>query len=277
MLSNLYSNSLLVIISFLGVISINNGQNILIDSSKVKEDTIYLTLDDDLLINDYNIDSLLTGLNFNSGQDYKNTKNNMVALRKSCKSSYNKIISSSEKLQFLDSIMNVFVFNLLNEIIPYWYGTVWDFEGHTDIPNKGEIACGYFVSTTLRDMGLNLNRYRLAQADPLTEAMTIAIKKRYISIFSMDNYSNVRDILQSLDDGLYFVGLDYHVGYLYKKDYQFYFIHSNYLDRKVMIEKAEFSQAFYSNYYYLTKISNNHDIALAWINQTPLKIILKSD
>ncbi|WMJ72126.1 hypothetical protein RCC89_02925 [Cytophagaceae bacterium ABcell3] len=54
-----------------------------------------------------------------------------------------------------DSVGRVFSDYLVNKLIPYWYGTKWDFEGHTDVPGKGEIACGYFVSTTLNlDYGL---------------------------------------------------------------------------------------------------------------------------
>ena len=62
----------------------------------------------------------------------------------------------------LDSVCRYFDNALVNDIIPFWYGTKWSFEGHTNKPNDGEIACGYFVSTTLKDVGLNINRYHLA-------------------------------------------------------------------------------------------------------------------
>ena len=70
----------------------------------------------------------------------------------------------------LDSVQQYFEEQLLNGIIPYWYGTAWSFEGHTNVPNQGEIACGYFVSTTLVHMGLDINRYRMAQKSPIDEA-----------------------------------------------------------------------------------------------------------
>ncbi len=53
----------------------------------------------------------------------------------------------------IDSISKYFCEALVNKIIPYWYGTPWDFNGHTDIPNESNVACGYFVSTPLRHMG----------------------------------------------------------------------------------------------------------------------------
>ena len=76
----------------------------------------------------------------------------------------------SKKKITLDSVKKSFTELLLNKIIPYWYGTTWSFNGHTSKPNQGEIACGYFVSTTLKDMGLKLNRYCLAQKSPIDEA-----------------------------------------------------------------------------------------------------------
>src|SRR5690606_907796 len=105
---------------------------------------------------------------------------------------YMAITDTLEQNQFLDSVMEVFTLKLLNEIIPYWYGTEWDFEGHTAIPNEGKIACGYFVSTTLRDMGLNINRYKLAQQHGLNEARTIALgNTNNIISFNLAKFNNV--------------------------------------------------------------------------------------
>ena len=47
----------------------------------------------------------------------------------------------TSKAQFL-AISESFEDNLINKIIPFWYGTKWSFEGHSNEPNKGEIACG---------------------------------------------------------------------------------------------------------------------------------------
>jgi hypothetical protein len=40
---------------------------------------------------------------------------------------------------------------------------VWDYNGYTNTPKNGVIACGYFVSTTLKHFGFNLNRYDVAK------------------------------------------------------------------------------------------------------------------
>ena len=77
----------------------------------------------------------------------------------------------------IDSVGEIFKESLLNKIIPFWEGTEWSFEGHTSKPKSGKIACGYFVSTTLQDIGLNLNRYKLAKQSPINEARSLSIDR----------------------------------------------------------------------------------------------------
>ena len=44
-----------------------------------------------------------------------------------------------------------------NGIPGYWIGTVWDFNGVTRTPKQGAIACGYFVTNVLTDLGFKIN------------------------------------------------------------------------------------------------------------------------
>lgn len=151
---------------------------------------------------------------------------------------------------------------LLNQIIPHWYGTEWDFNGYTDIPNQGVIACGYFVSTTLEHVGVVINRYHLAQQGGLNEAKSLAIvDSNYFTVYGIDA---LKTKIKSYDDGIYFVGLDNHVGYLYKEKGVLYFIHSNYIEDRVMIEKAEYAQAFQSNVYVVAELSTNEALLSKW-------------
>ncbi len=49
-------------------------------------------------------------------------------------------------------------------IFPHWIGTKWDYNGYTNEPGEDKlIACGYFVSTSLKHMGFNWNRFDLAK------------------------------------------------------------------------------------------------------------------
>ncbi len=217
-------------------------------------------------------DSLVCGLNFQTGPHYESTKRDIINWRKKVKDTFLAIKSLQEKDLYLDSICVVFTSKLLNEIIPYWYGTEWDFDGHTSTPKNGKIACGYFVSTTLYHMGLKLNRYKLAQQDPLHEAKSIAMADQNLTTYHVDDQNTMLEMLKEISDGLYFVGLDYHVGYLYKKDNVNYFIHSNFIEDKVMIELAESSLAFNSEMYYLSRISKNRELMVKWINNLTINI-----
>ena len=39
-----------------------------------------------------------------------------------------------------------------------WYFTPWTFNGYSETPKEGSIACGYFVTTTLSDMRFKVPR-----------------------------------------------------------------------------------------------------------------------
>lgn len=213
------------------------------------------------------IDTINCGLNFKVLNPYPFEKNQALRLA-------NKYfnLDSSFKENHLDSIGEIFTKQLLNRIIPHWYGTPWDFEGHTSIPNKGEIACGYFVSTTLRDMGLNLNRYKLAQKAPIYEAKSIAID---LINFKEFDHDSIFKFINEIKSGLYFVGLDNHVGYLWINNGIAYFIHSNYITGVVMTELATESDAFYSSVYYISEISKNRELMEKWLTRDTMLIISK--
>lgn len=162
---------------------------------------------------------------------------------------------------------------LVNDIIPHWYGTEWDFNGYTEVPNQGVIACGYFVSTTLLHMGINVNRYKMAQQAGLYEAQTLALsEENYRTIRGSDSLKVI--LKREYEDGIYFVGLDNHVGYLYIKDQIPYFIHSNYIDDRVMIEKAFYAPAFESGIYVIAEISTNEELMERWRSGAVVPVIL---
>ncbi len=201
------------------------------------------------------IDSVALGINFEPKGSYN-------ALKISIKKRMDNGQNSGEDLEHY----------LINEIIPFWYGTPWDFNGYTAVPHEGVIACGYFVSTTLQHAGLNINRYHLAQQAGLDEAKSLAITdNHYETIYGIDQLEKI--LKERYSDGLYFVGLDNHVGYLYIKQGEFYFIHSNYIENRVMIEKALYAPAFQSNIYVLADITNNEALVEKWRKGEVVKVV----
>ncbi|NNK18654.1 MAG: hypothetical protein HKP49_05830 [Maribacter sp.] len=170
-----------------------------------------------------------------------------------------------------DKIGTAFAEHLVDGIIPHWYGTPWSFGGHTTIPNQGKIACGYFISTTLRDMGMNLNRYKLAQKSPIDEAKMISCGA-VISSIVQDSPEKAYDEIDHLTkEGLYFIGFDEgHVGYLLKREGELFLIHSNYLSPvSVCMETLKESKVFKRfTTFHLVAISHNDTLLQRWLNKS---------
>ncbi len=168
-----------------------------------------------------------------------------------------------------DSIKAEFTDHLVDKIIPHWYGTPWSFGGHTAVPNQGKIACGYFISTTLRDMGINLNRYKLAQKSPIDEAIIISCGSAIYSVVQESPEKAFEEIDHLTKEGLHFIGFDTgHVGYLLKRKGELFLIHSNYLSPgSVCMELLKESRVFKSfSKFHLVDISNNNVLIQLWLD-----------
>lgn len=194
---------------------------------------------------------------------YTNTKTDAVQLRKRLKEEL-----ALGSISF-DSIKIEFTNQLVDKIIPHWYGTPWSFGGHTAIPNQGKIACGYFISTTLRDMGIKINRYTLAQKSPIDEAKMISCGSPINSIVQDTPEKALEEIDLLTKEGLHFIGFDEgHVGYLLKRDGELFLIHSNYLSPiSVCIEPLATSRVFKSfSKFHLVAISHNDALLQRWLD-----------
>jgi len=176
----------------------------------------------------------------------------------------------------MDTLQAVFEASLLNRIIPFWEGTNWTFEGHTAKPQVGSIACGYFVSTTLQDAGLRVNRYKLAQQSPINEAKSLALQSELIEIQKSSVAENIKAISQRVPNGIHFIGFDQsHVGFLLKEMGELYLIHSNYVQAKgVEIEKIEASSAFSSySRFYIVELSTNPGFLTTWLRGETVNVV----
>ena len=194
---------------------------------------------------------------------YTSIKSSINTNRKQLAQSY-KI--ATNKPETLNQIRTKFTSYLTDNIIPNWYETKWSFDGYSETPKKGTIACGYFVSTTLRDVSCNINRFKLAQKSPLEEAKVVACGNEVITLKNKSK-ADLKSYFGTKKDGLYFIGLQFHVGYIFKKGNEIYFIHSNYIDNKgVMKEKVDDSKAIISDVYYIADITYNDKLLKKWLN-----------
>lgn len=185
-------------------------------------------------------------------QDYTTFKNSIALSKSNLKAK-----SFQEKSNFLYKLVN-------NEIYPYWKGTGWDFNGTTQKPQDGAIACGYFITNTLTDLGFKIERTKLAQAvsSKMINELCVDVD-RFSTIENLEKYLNSQP-----NNSVFIVGLDFHTGYILKDSTGNYFLHSNYIDRKgVMKEKIKESAALNSSKSFMIgNLSNNKKLIENWIN-----------
>jgi len=116
---------------------------------------------------------------------------------------------------------------LTEELFPAWYGTTWAFEGVSETPGEGEIACGYFVTTLLRDAGFKVQRVKLAQQPSQRIIKTVATPDD-IKLTYEKPIAEIESQLTTTGAGLYIVGLDQHTGFVFNDGAANFFIHSSY-------------------------------------------------
>lgn len=138
-------------------------------------------------------------------------------------------VTSSEK-------MVTFVNFIADSLIPCWYGTKWNFNGTTETPKQGTIACGYFVTTVIRDSGIPVQRIKLAQCaseemiKSVCESETI---KRYRNI----EFQTFISAITKTGFGLYVIGLDNHTGFIFNDGKKVWFIHSSYISPGCVVKE----------------------------------------
>ena len=161
----------------------------------------------------------------------------------------------------------VFTRAVTETIIPNWMGTKWDFNGTSEIPQQGSIACGYFVTTVLRDAGLRVARVKLAQMAS-EQMITSLVQAKYIQRFSNVAINDFTAAVTKQGFGLYLIGLDNHTGFIYNDGDTIYFIHSSVVGtRNVQKEIAAGSWVLQqSKYKVLGKISADEKVLTKWIN-----------
>ncbi|WP_411827282.1 hypothetical protein [Luteolibacter sp. AS25] len=115
---------------------------------------------------------------------------------------------------------------VMPEMMRCWVGTGYDFNGTAERPGEGKVACGYFVSTVLRDAGFRVNRYKLAQQPSENILRTFLPRKSCLLKVDKD-YDDYADWVEGLENGIYMIGLDTHVGFLVNREDGVYFFHSS--------------------------------------------------
>jgi hypothetical protein len=174
--------------------------------------------------------------------------------------------NSIEKSAVLDRAREAMIRSAYFDLFEFWYGTPWDFYGTTETPGQGKIACGYFVTTVLRDLGLKVQRAKLAQqaSENIIRSLT---SDAYIKRYRLKPINDFVEDLRKAGPGIYIVGLDVHVGFIVKVDDEVYFIHSSYADPLAVIKERAIESRILSasKYRVVGKITADDELILKWL------------
>lgn len=166
-----------------------------------------------------------------------------------------------------DSITNYWVKILGTGLFDYWYGTKWDFNGITQTPKEGTIACGYFVTTLLTHMGLNISRVKLAQM-PSSQMMKTLCPAQQIKSYNSLKFPQFVMAMQQLKKGVYIIGLDFHTGFIIHDGETAYFMHSYYGNNIGVIKEAvdQSTALIQSKTKWLISLTGDESLMKRWLN-----------
>jgi hypothetical protein len=159
----------------------------------------------------------------------------------------------------------------VDAVLPRWDGTPWSFSGTSTTPRTGSIACGYFVSTTLEEAGLHVERRKLAQ-QPAEDILRTLAPPDTIARFSDVPIEKFEAAVAARGEGLYVVGLDNHVGFLIVRGGEVFFHHSSYVGPGAVVREraAASSPLAQSRYRVIGKLFTDEALIEAWIRGTPV-------
>lgn len=156
--------------------------------------------------------------------------------------------------------------NGLPEMMRCWLGTPWDFNGTATTPGDGKIACGYYVTTVLKEAGFQIERNTLAQ-QASQQILRTFLPQDDLKIRVGVPYKTFRFETIRSKPGIYLVGLDTHVGFLVVKDQEFHFIHSSGSQPWCVVdETSELALVLErSNYRVLGNITGSDEVIRRWL------------
>ncbi len=185
---------------------------------------------------------------------------NQIAQQKKAFSKESKQVNLHEKIN------DYWITTISDTLYRYWAGTPWDFNGTANYPQVAPVACGYFVTIILQNMGLKINRVKLSTCAS-SEMMKALVPDRKIINLTSDSRDQLVKKIKQLQKGVYIIGLSQHTGLVVQDGSHCFFIHSNYIGRKgVMKEDIESSIALHSStIHWLMPLSTEKDFVQRWL------------
>ena len=197
--------------------------------------------------------------------DYDAAKSELSALRQRTQVEYAKANTAAKKSAALAVARAELLAAFDTQLFPAWAGTAWDFYGTTEAPREGKIACGYYVSTLMRDAGFKVERVKLAQQASEWIVKTLAENDETLRFRNNESKALLAEVRSKLGEGLFVVGMDFHVGFLRIDAKGEQLCHAAFFEPKAAVcEDAATSPGFASTYHVVGKLFADAQLR-AWL------------
>ena len=160
-----------------------------------------------------------------------------------------------------------------NALIPKWLGTKWAFYGETQFPKVSSIACGHFVVTTLKHLGLRIeNSHEMA-----TNYSAYMVNSLCDTSFKVFKAADLITIVRRFPEDIWVVGLRSHSGLLVNYKGIIHFVHSSCTDPSMVVDElAEESSTFLGSSIFVSgPLFNNNCLVEKWIKGEEIKYCKK--
>ncbi|MBF9222403.1 hypothetical protein [Hymenobacter ruricola] len=201
-----------------------------------------------------------------SAPAYRATLRRLAARRQQLAGQYRQAATPAARARRLEQARRLFLATLDSTVFPAWEGTPWAFYGTSWEPRHGSIACGYFVTTSLHDAGLHLQRTLLAKQASEVIIKNLTSEAHITRYWGVEPADFVRQV-QALGPGLYVLGLDFHVAFLrVSEGGAVQMVHSSYVGPGTVVrEAAATSDALPSKYRVVGKVSEDDAFIRRWL------------
>jgi hypothetical protein len=137
---------------------------------------------------------------------------------------------------------------IIDELFPAWMGTPWGLGAQSDASRPHQpgkvVGCSYFITAVLQNAGLELeSRRRFAQAPSLWIQRALLPYGGQVHRFGSVPAPELRARVAALGDGLYLVGLDYHVGFLVVRGAGVRIVHASFFPPQAVVSEPVESSA----------------------------------
>jgi len=162
---------------------------------------------------------------------------------------------------------------VMPEMMRCWLGTPYDFNGTAEKPGGGKVACGYFVSTVIRDAGFRVNRYKLAQ-QPSENILRTFLKSDGCLLKAGQDFESYTKWVEGMEPGVYLMGLDSHVGFIVNGAEGTRFYHSSGWQKRGVVNEAgnKAGALRHSNWRMIGGLTANPEVIRTWLDGEKVRV-----